>query len=92
MAITRSAQDWTAGQAVKVGFMSLVVVQCIPTPGDYAPDAYILRNAASTKLYRFTPHRGIEKLSLDEANKLIAGSVQLSQRLAQQAIARAMVA
>lgn len=72
MAITRSAQDWTAGQAVKVGFMSLVVVQCIPTPGDYAPDAYILRNAVGTKHYRFVPHKGIEALSRAEADELLA--------------------
>ena len=89
MAITRSRQDWSPGQTVKVGFLSLVVVQCIPTPGDFAPDAYILANAARTQLYRFVPHNGLEKLPLDEANALIAGAVALAQRQAQAAIARA---
>lgn len=89
MAITHTRQNWTTGQSVKVGFLSLVVVQCIPTPGDYAPDAYILTNAAQTQLYRFVPHNGVEKITRDEANELIAGSVALAHRRAQQAIARA---
>jgi catalase len=90
MAITRTAQNWTTGQTVKVGFMSLVVVQCIPTPGDYRPDTYILSNAEQTKLYKFTPHYGLESLRLDEANDLIAESAQLARRRAEHAIARAM--
>jgi hypothetical protein len=35
--ITRSRQDWTPGAVVKVGFLTLEVVECIPTPGDYRP-------------------------------------------------------
>ena len=30
--ITRSKQDWTPGASVKVGFLILEVVECIPTP------------------------------------------------------------
>ncbi len=40
--ITRSRQDWTPGASVKVGFLTLEVVECIPTPGDYRPDDYRL--------------------------------------------------
>lgn len=89
MAITRSTQNWTPGQAVKVGFLGLVVVQCIPTPGDFAPDAYILKNAAGTQLYKFVPHNGLEKLSVLEARELIAGAEVLAERRAEAAIARA---
>lgn len=88
--ITKSKQNWTTGQTVKVGFLSLMVVQCIPTPGDYAPDAYILTNAASTQLYKFVPHNGVEKLSLEEANEMIASASAIAQQRANQAIAKAM--
>ncbi len=92
MAITNTRQNWTTGQTVKVGFLSLMVVQCIPTPGDYAPDAYILVNRAQTQLYKFVPHNGLQRLALDEAEDLVAGAVRLSQQQAQRAIrtARAM--
>lgn len=90
MAITKTKQNWTTGQTVKVGFLSLQVVQCIPTPGDFAPDAYLLVNAAQTTLYKFVPHNGLEKITREEANELIAHSVQVARRRAQQAIERAM--
>lgn len=90
MAITKTRQNWTTGQTVKVGFLSLVVVQCIPTPGDYAPDAYLLVNQAQTQLYKFVPHNGVEKITREEANELIAQSVEIARRQAQQAIERAM--
>jgi hypothetical protein len=90
MAITKTKQNWTSGETVKVGFLSLVVVQCIPTPGDYAPDAYLLTNAASTQLYKFVPHNGVEKLTLAEANELIADSAELARQRANQAILKAM--
>lgn len=87
--ITKTRQNWTTGQTVKVGFLSLQVVQCIPTPGDYAPDAYILINAAQTQLYKFVPHNGLEKLTRNEANELIASSIEIARQRAAQAIARA---
>lgn len=53
------ADNWNAGQVVKVGFMAgLVVVKKIPTPGDFLPDAYLLEK--SGRYYRFTPYNGIE--------------------------------
>jgi hypothetical protein len=90
MAITKTKQNWNPGETVKVGFLSLTVIQCIPTPGDYAPDAYLLTNASSTQLYRFVPHNGVEKITREEANELIAQSVEIARRRAQQAIERAM--
>lgn len=87
--IKRSEQNWTTGQTVKVGFMSLVVVQAIPTPGDFLPDAYLLTNHASTKLYKFVPHNGLTAVSVDEANELIASGAAHARQQAIEAIARA---
>lgn len=61
--IKNSKQNWQVGQTVKVGFMSLVVKGARETPGDYAPDAYLLTNAAGTKFYEFVPHNGLSSLS-----------------------------
>ncbi|MBC7605075.1 MAG: KilA-N domain-containing protein [Ramlibacter sp.] len=87
--INRTKQNWTTGQFVKVGFMSLMVVQAVPTPGDYAPDAYILTNAANTKLYKFVPHNGLQSIDLVEANELIAAAAEVARRAATAAIAKA---
>lgn len=90
MAISRSAQNWSSGQTVKVGFLTLLVVQCIPTPGDYAPDAYLLVNQKQTQLYKFVPHNGVERITREQANDLIASSAALASRRAAQAIQKAM--
>ena len=87
--INRTKQNWTTGSMVKVGFLSLMVVQAIPTPGDYAPDAYLLTNAAHTQLYKFVPHNGVEKITLDEANEMIASASAIAARAAAAAIAKA---
>lgn len=57
--IQKSKQVWEVGNAVKVGFLTLVVAAKVATPGDYLPDAYVLTNAAATKFYRFVPHNGL---------------------------------
>ena len=59
--ITRTKQDWTPGETVKIGFMVLEVVAVIPTPGDYRPDDYRLWNPKSGAKYTFTPHHGLAK-------------------------------
>jgi len=87
--ISRTRQNWEPGQSVKVGFLTLTVVQCIPTPGDYAPDAYILINSGQNQLYKFVPHNGLTKLSLTDANDLIASSVDLAAAATRRAIAKA---
>ena len=57
--IRRTKQDWTPGNAVKVGFLTLEVVEAIPTPGDGRPDDYRLWNINTGKKYTFTPHHGL---------------------------------
>ena len=70
--ITNSRQNWTVGSSVEVGFLTLIVRDAIPTPGDYAPDAYILSNQAGTQLYKFVPHKGLSKISQVEVEELTA--------------------
>lgn len=55
-------QKWARGNTVKVGFLSLVVIDKIPTPGDGLPDYYVLASADSTRTYKFTPYIGLERL------------------------------
>lgn len=87
--INNSKQVWTVGSAVKVGFLSLIVVAAIATPGDFAPDAYLLRNVAGTQLYRFVPHCGVEKITVAEGRAMIAGAEALAARIAASALKRA---
>lgn len=66
--ITRSKQKWEVGNAVKVGFLTLTVVEKVATPGDWLPDAYVLTNVAKSAFYRFVPHNGLTRCaSLAEA-------------------------
>lgn len=58
--ITNSKQAWQVGETVKVGFLSLRVLQRVATPGDYKPDAYVLTNLKNDKFYRFVPHNGLQ--------------------------------
>ncbi len=58
----KRTQVWEVGEMVKVGFLTLRITAKVPTPGDFAPDAYLLTNKDGTKNYRFTPHYGIERL------------------------------
>lgn len=64
-----SRQNWSTGQTVNVGFLKgLTVLEKIPTPGDQAPDAYVLMQAGHDansvlweRFYRFVPHKGIAR-------------------------------
>ena len=47
--ISTSRQQWTPGQQVRIGFLTLTVRAAVATPGDFAPDAYILTNGAGTQ-------------------------------------------
>ena len=62
--ITRTKQNWSVGEIVKVGFMKLCVTAIELTPGDYKPDAYILCGLGdkASKQYRFVPHYGLEAI------------------------------
>lgn len=69
--IRKSKQEWEVGATVKVGFLSgLIVVAKVPTPGDYAPDAYLL--SRGEKWYSFVPHNGLSGISQDEAREMVA--------------------
>ncbi|MDT7514696.1 hypothetical protein [Rhodoferax mekongensis] len=87
--VSSSKQNWTVGNTVKVGFLFLVVKAAIATPGDYLPDAYILANTKGTQLYKFVPHKGLEKIDAIEARELIATSKTQADRIASRAIAKA---
>lgn len=87
--ITTTKQDWTIGQTVKVGFLSLIVKAKIATPGDFAPDAYILVNGAGMQLYSFVPHKGVQKISPIEAQALMAQAEEAAARVAYRAMAKA---
>ena len=66
--IRNSKQVWEIGETVKVGFMKLVVLAKIATPGDFAPDAYAMSAIGGDKFYRFVPHNGLARCgSLAEA-------------------------
>lgn len=66
--VKNSKQVWQIGEAVKVGFLTLIVCAKIATPGDFKPDAYALTNQGGDKFYRFVPHHGLERCeSLAEA-------------------------
>lgn len=60
--IQHSKQVWEVGETVKVGFLSLRITGKEATPGDYAPDAYLLTDKTGTKNYRFVPHNGLERV------------------------------
>lgn len=69
--IRKSKQAWEIGQQVKVGFLSgLTVIAAVATPGDFAPDAYVLLRGE--QFYSFIPHNGISKISADEAREMVA--------------------
>lgn len=86
--ITNSKQAWEVGQTVKVGFVSdLVVMAKVATPGDQAPDAYILRR--NVQLYKFVPHFGLEKISNDEARDMMAQAKAYAERCASAAMVKA---
>jgi hypothetical protein len=55
-------QSWQIGDTVDVGFVSgLEVVKRLPTPGNFAPDAYALWQPTVDRFYRFVPHNGLQR-------------------------------
>ena len=60
--VRNSKQVWEVGEAVKVGFLTLIVTGKEATPGDYKPDAYLLCSRDGQKRYRFVPHNGLERI------------------------------
>lgn len=69
--IRKSKQVWEVSQQVNVGFLKgLTVIAKVATPGDFAPDAYVL--SRGEQFYSFVPHCGISKISNDEARTMVA--------------------
>jgi hypothetical protein len=60
MAHKSARQDWTPGATVRVGFLTLTVVEKIATPGNYLPDQYALTNDRGG-FYKFIPHNGLTR-------------------------------
>lgn len=89
MQTRRTAQTWTVGATVKVGFLQLVVKAHLLAAGDGLPAAYILANAIGTKLYRFVPHNGLDAISVGEAQRLVAESQARAGRDAANAVDKA---
>ena len=86
--ITNSKQAWTVNQTVKVGFVAgLLVVAVVPTPGDSKPDAYVL--SRNEQFYSFVPHKGLSKITADEARELIASGQRHAESMAAAAMKKA---
>ena len=86
--ITNSKQAWTVNQTVKVGFVAgLLVVAVVPTPGDSKPDAYVL--SRNSQFYSFVPHKGLAKITADEARALVASGQRHAEAMAAAAMQKA---
>jgi len=70
--ITKSKQNWEPGSAVKVGFLNLVVLAAVASPGDYKADQYLCRSAKGQH-YAFVPHSGCFKIDDREAHQMRSG-------------------
>lgn len=58
--ISRTKQNWTPGQTVRVGFLTLTIVEKVATPGNWLPDQYVLTNRSGA-FYKFIPHNGLTR-------------------------------
>ena len=88
MMIRKSKQNWAIGATVKVGFLNgLLVVAAVPTPGDSAPDAYVL--SRNNQFYSFVPHNGLAKIDSIEAIEMIDAAKLQAERATSAAIEKA---
>jgi hypothetical protein len=58
---TSKNKDWSIGATVKVGFLTLKVVD-IQAVNDGLPDIYTLSSLNNTKHYHFIPHNGLTRV------------------------------
>ncbi len=58
-----SKQDWSVGNEVKVGFLTLIVEGVEDHTNCYGQVIYRLTNKDSTKKYTFSPYYGLDKIS-----------------------------
>ena len=61
MAITKTRQDWTPGNTVKIGFLTLRVLD-VKAVYDGLPDIYTLKSLDGQKRYEFIPHNGLNRI------------------------------
>jgi hypothetical protein len=59
--ITRSKQNWANGELVKVGFLTLRVIECRAVK-DRMPDIYTLESLDQSRRYEFIPHHGLNRI------------------------------
>jgi hypothetical protein len=90
--IKNGKQNWSKGQTVKVGFLTLVVQATIATPGDGLPDVYFLSNVANTKFYQFIPHHGLSAVTVEEAAEKVAYFRACLEGIAASEVAQALKA
>lgn len=55
-------QDWSIGNTVKVGFLTLKVLG-VRAEVDGLPDIYTLTSLDGTKVYEFIPHNGLTRIN-----------------------------
>ena len=60
--ITNSKQNWSPGNVVKVGFLSLRVLSA-RAEYDWMPDIYTLESLDGRRRYEFIPHNGLTRVS-----------------------------
>lgn len=60
--VTRTGNQWTIGNIVKVGFLRLRVVS-VRSVHDGLPDIYTLASLDGTKAYEFVPHNALTRIS-----------------------------
>lgn len=58
---TKKGNTWEVGSVVKVGFMTLRVLD-VRAIKDYLPDIYTLESLDGTKQYEFIPHNGLTRI------------------------------
>lgn len=60
--IKNSKQNWSIGQTVKVGFLSLRVLS-VRDEYDSLPDIYTLESLCGKRTYEFIPHNGLTRIN-----------------------------
>lgn len=59
--VRSTKQNWSVGQTVKVGFLTLRVLS-VEAIKDSLPDIYTLESLDRAKRYEFIPHNGLRRL------------------------------
>lgn len=57
----KRTQDWSIGKEVKVGFLTLRVIDCVDIT-DGMPDIYLLESLDGKRKYEFIPHNGLTRI------------------------------